>query len=247
MPSKRLVGYILLTALLIPLLGCVYWRLLEVKNQLADFEKHCSLQNRDALEVAFRNPVLLKEDILFLAKRPPTFAEDGPQQVMWQYHFVKQYPYPPHQEEARGSYDVPVRLFFRENRVNRGTLPERFYLLMPRAFLIEAIRAIGRARVNPVNRYARGEFYESQEKWKTPLPKKQDFLRLLGRPYAEEVTETASTLTYVYVLQREVSDPTPRQEAWGRLTFAKGGEEPIRVEAKFAGLRLALSFQKGGS
>jgi hypothetical protein len=245
MLSKRFVACFLLTVLMISFSGCVYLRLLEVKRQLADFEKHCALENRDALAVTFRKPVLLKEDVLFLAKRGPTFAEDGPQRGMWQYQFVKQYP--PQQPEEKGLYDVPVGLFFQEDKLYRGTLPERFYHLMPRAFLIEAMRTIGRAQVNPVDRHARGEFYEIQEQWKYPLPKKQDFLRLLGSPYSEEDTETTSTLTYIYVLQRGVSDPAPRQEAWGRLTFSKGVDEPVQIEAKLAGLRLSLSIRRGGS
>jgi hypothetical protein len=245
MPSKRLFDYFLLIVLIISLAGCVYLRLLEVKHQLADFEHHCSLEDRDDLGVNFRSPVLLKEDILFLAKRGPTFAEDGPKQGTWEYHFIKQYL--PHQEEARGTYDLPVRLFFRENKMNRGTLPERFCRLMPRAFLIEVFRAIGRVHVNPANRHAQGEFYENQEKWGTPLPKKQDFLRLLGEPYSEENTETTSTLTFRYLLQRGGHDQSPRPDAWARLTFLKAGENPIRMEAKFAGLRLTLTFQRGGS
>lgn len=243
MPSKRFVACFLLTLLMISFSGCVYLRLLEVKRQLADFEKHCSLENRDALVVTFRKPVLLKEDVLFLAKRGPTFAEDGPQQGMWQYHFVKQSP--PQQPEEKGLYDVPIGLFFQEDKVYRGTLPERFYHLMPRAFLIEAMRTIGRAQVNPVDRHARGEFYEGQVKWKTPLPKKQDFLEVLGSPYSEEDADSTSTITYVYQLQRGAPDPKPPTEARARLIFQKGVEELVEIEAKFAGLGLSLFFQKG--
>jgi hypothetical protein len=118
---------------------------------------------------------------------------------------------------------------------------------MPRAFLIEAIRAIGRARVNPVNRHAKGEFYESLEKWEIPLPGKQDFLRLLGRPYAEENTDSTSMLTFVYQLQRGRPDPEPPTDAWARFSFLKGEEELVQIEAKFAGLGFSLSFRKGRS
>lgn len=74
MPLKRIIFLFLLGALLVPLGGCVYLRLLEVKHQLADFEKHCVLENRDALAVIFLKPVLRKEDILHLAKRGLTFV-----------------------------------------------------------------------------------------------------------------------------------------------------------------------------
>ncbi|MEW6665694.1 MAG: hypothetical protein AB1512_10810 [Thermodesulfobacteriota bacterium] len=243
MPFRRFVAWFLLSALVIPIAGCVYLRLLEVKRQLADFEKYCSLENRDALVVIFHKPVLLKDDILLLARRGPTLAEDGPKKSLWQYHFVKQYL--PHQEEEKGRYDVPVRLFFEENKMYGGTLPEAFYHLMPRAFLIEAIRAIGRSRVNPVKRHAKGEFYESRVKLETPLPKKQDFLRLLGRPYSEEDKEGTSTLTFVYRLQRGKLDRKPQTDAWARLTFLKGEENLTQIEAKFAGLGLSLSLRKG--
>jgi hypothetical protein len=243
MPLKRIIFLFLLGALLVPLGGCVYLRLLEVKHQLADFEKHCVLENRDALAVIFLNPVLQKEDILHLAKRGPTFVEDDPLQAMWQYHFTKVYPSP--QEGEGGVRDVPVRLHFQENKVRMGTLPEPFYRLMPRAFLVEALRAVGRARVNPVTRYGRGEFYESREKWETPIPRKQDFLELLGRPYSEEIAESTSTLTFVYRLQRSGPDSGPPTEARTRLTFLKGVEDLVEAEAKFAGMGFSLSLRKG--
>jgi hypothetical protein len=243
MPLKRLILFFLLGLLLVPLAGCVYLRLLEVKHQLADFEKHCILENRDALAVTFLKPVLRKEDILLLAKRGPTFLEDDPRQGMWQYHFTKVYP--SHQEGEGGLYDGPVQLYFEGNKMSMGTLPERFYRLMPRAFLIEAIRAVGRARVNPATRYGRGKFFESPEKWETPIPRKQDFLELLGKPYSEEIAEGTSTLTFVYRLQRSGNDSGPPTEARARLTFLEGAEELVEAEAKFAGMGFALSFRKG--
>jgi hypothetical protein len=140
---------------------------------------------------------------------------------------------------------VQVRLHFQENKVRMGTLPEPFYRLMPRAFLVEALRAVGRARVNPATRYARGEFYEGREKWETPIPRKQDFLELLGRPYSEETAGNTSTLTFVYRLQRSGPDSGPPTEAKARFTFLKGVEDLVEAEAKFAGMGFNLSLRKG--
>jgi len=244
MTPKPLIPCFLLLLAITSLSGCVYLRLLEIKRQLADFGRHCTLEYRDALVVVFREPVLLKEDILYLAKKGPTMAEETPRHSMWQYHFVKQYP--PRQEGEGGVFDVPVRLFFDEHKMNMGALPARFYELMPRDFILEAIRAIGHAQVNPVTRYAEGRFHGKQNNTPIPLPRKQDLLRLMGRPYSVEDSGRDCTLSFLYSLQRGKTDPSPPSEAWARLTFSKEGGGLTKIEAKFAGMRFVLSPGKSG-
>ncbi|MBN1103935.1 MAG: hypothetical protein JXL84_11025 [Deltaproteobacteria bacterium] len=244
MSRKQWVPCFLMVPLLALLSGCIYMRLLEIKRQLADFERHCALEYQDALVVVFREPVLLKQDILHLAKHGPTMAEEGRRRNIWQYHFVKQYP--PRQEGEKGIFDVPVRLFFDDHRMNMGSLPARFFELLPRDFIIEGIRAIGRSHVNPVTRYGEGRFDGKHERPAIPIPQKQDFLRLLGRPYSIENADKDSTLNFLYSLQRGAADPSPPSAAWARLTFAKGGEELSKIEARFAGMRLVLSLDKPG-
>jgi hypothetical protein len=244
MTHKRLISWFLLFLLITSLSGCVYLRLLEIKRQLADFERHFSLEYRDALVVVSREPVLLKEDILYLARNRPSRAEEGPRHSMWQYYFVKQYP--PRQEEEGGGFDVPVRLFFDKDKLYMGALPARYFKLMPRAFIIEALSAIGRAQVNPITRYAEGRFTMKIKKWGDPLPRRQDFLKLMGRPYSIDNTDEDTTLSFLYSLQRGGPDPSPPSAAWARLTFSRGAEELSKIEAKFAGMRLVLSLGRSG-
>lgn len=241
MRCRRYVCFVLLTVLASTLSGCVYLRLLKTKLQLAEFEKNFTLENRHALAVTFLNPLLQKKDILHVAKRGPSLEEETPEGSMWQYDLVKVYP--PGQEGEGGAYDVSARLFFRENTLYRGTFPERFYHQIPRAFIVEASRALGRAQVDPINRYAKGEFHEQRERNEIPLPGKEDFLRLLGKPHSEKNTEDGLSLTYIYRLQKGKPDPQPPTDAWLRLLFMKGNDALSAIEAKFAGMRLTLSLR----
>jgi hypothetical protein len=220
--------------------GCVYLRLLEVKLQLVDFEKYFKIEQRNGLSLVCLKPVLSTQDISALAKRGPTFAEAGAPQTVWQYHFTKQYHHP---ESEKGIFDVPVVLVFQKDKLCMGTLPERFCEVMPRAFIIEAFRAIGRAEVNPIDRSAKGPFFERAKDKGIPIPKSHDFVRLLGKPFAEEKSGAVTIFTFVYRLQRGSQDPAPPTDAWARFSFLQGGEKLLKIEAKFAGMKLTLSFE----
>jgi hypothetical protein len=214
--------------------------LLEVKLQLADFEKYFKIEHGNGFSLVCLKPVLSTQDILTLAKRGPTFAEGSAQQTVWQYHFTKQYPHP---ESGKETFDVPVVLLFQQDKLCMGTLPERFGEVMPTAFIIEVFRAIGRAGVNPIDRSAKGSFFERAKDKGIPIPKSHDFVRLLGKPFAEEKSGAVTIFTFVYRLQRGSQDPAPATDAWARFSFLQGGEKLQKIEAKFAGMKLTLSFE----
>ena len=58
--------------------GCVYLRLLQVKNQLNDFEGNFDLKDQNGLKLVFKNPVLLSRDIVWLTKNNPISREHSP-------------------------------------------------------------------------------------------------------------------------------------------------------------------------
>ena len=227
-------------AILITLLaGCIYVRLLEVKLQLTDFEKYFKIENGKGLSLVFFKPVLSSQDILAMAKRGPTSGEGDAQQMVWQYHFIKQYPHP---EPEKAAYDVPVSLVFRENKLCTGTLPERFYEILPREFIIDAFKAVGRAEVNMIERSAKGSFFERDKEKGGALPKSADIERLLGKPFSEEKSGEVTVRTFVYRLQKNSLDTAPPINAWARFTFIQESEELRKIEAKFAGMRVTLHF-----
>jgi hypothetical protein len=66
-----------LAALGLLLGGCVYLRLLAFKRQLADFDRHFTLQTDDGLRLGCLTPVLLPEDFRWLGLTPETVKTLG--------------------------------------------------------------------------------------------------------------------------------------------------------------------------
>ncbi|MBT7108672.1 MAG: hypothetical protein HN942_06405, partial [Methylococcales bacterium] len=80
---------LLVSALLSSLTGCVWWRLYQVYNQMAEFDEHFSVQHDQSFTLLFKDPVVYSEDFVFLAKLQPT--QKGVHQGVhrWDYFFQK--------------------------------------------------------------------------------------------------------------------------------------------------------------
>src|SRR4051812_2223438 len=78
-----------LVAALMGLSGCVYLRLLALKRQLGDFDRHFALQTTDGLRLTCLHPVLLNDDVRWLGILPETVTTLR-QAEQWHVHWVKQ-------------------------------------------------------------------------------------------------------------------------------------------------------------
>ena len=66
--------------------GCFYTRLMQLKGQLAKYDKNFKTGGTDEFSITALNPVLLQDDLLKL-EMIPTEKIGG----SWQYVFIKQY------------------------------------------------------------------------------------------------------------------------------------------------------------
>ena len=67
--------------LLLPLSGCVYLRLLQIKKQLLEFDRNFSLSGRSSLVIEFKNPVLYAKDARFLIGADPLSRTPGDEET----------------------------------------------------------------------------------------------------------------------------------------------------------------------
>ena len=72
-----LLAAVALGALSLALGGCVYLRLLAIKRQLADFDRHFTLQQADGLRLICRDPVLLSQDFTWMGVVPESKRKLG--------------------------------------------------------------------------------------------------------------------------------------------------------------------------
>lgn len=224
--------------------GCVYLRLVLVKQQLAKPERTLALDASDGLRLSFLEPVLHPGDVLRIARRRPSQVEDDQDPVRWIYRFSKR---------ARGAagsggrFDVAVELFFSGGRLSGGRLPERFGRILDPGFVRETLRAIGRSRVEVAPRTVLGRIPPERVDGGS-LPTPHAVARLFGRPHQRIDEGGGVRLLYRYRLERDHGSPRART---GRVevafTFLPGSGRLVRVQARFADLCLDLVYPPGSS
>lgn len=174
--------------------GCVYLRLLELKRQFAQFDRHFALHTSDGLRIVAQHPVLLTEDVRWLGLRPETIRRLG-QAEQWHIRWVKQLP-PGVIDKA--TFYVALDLTFANGKLTGIAIPESYFALLPKEFVIGMIRSLGGAQVDKSAR--RVEAAVDADAARLARPKLPTVDKILGVP-TEEREEGRHTLQrYRYIL-----------------------------------------------
>jgi len=110
--------------------GCIYLRLLELRNQLASFDRYFEADLRDGVKITCRKPVLLDEDMAFFKLVPEARERVGAAE-RWHFRWVKAYAVA---DENPRNYEVAVDFIFVDHRLTRVILPERLFAFIPKQF-----------------------------------------------------------------------------------------------------------------
>lgn len=144
---RRLLAVGLAAACLL-LGGCIYLRLLELKLQLDDFDRHFAFETQTGLTLVLRSPVLRADDVRWIGFKPETIRRDQDAEH-WHVRWVKELP-PGVQEKL--TYDLALDLDFTEGRLARVQIPEKYFAMLPKEFAAGLIRSVGRGRVDKTAR-----------------------------------------------------------------------------------------------
>lgn len=124
--------------------GCVYLRLLELKRQFAQFDRHFALHTHDGLRIVAQHPVLLADDVRWIGLRPETIKKLG-QAEQWHVRWVKQLP-PGVIDKA--TFYLALDLTFAGGKLTGMAIPESYFALLPKEFVVGMLRSLGGARVD---------------------------------------------------------------------------------------------------
>ncbi|MFA5058237.1 MAG: hypothetical protein WC485_09005 [Opitutaceae bacterium] len=175
--------------------GCIYLRLLEVKNQLADFDRYFETDLRDGLKLTCRTPVLLDEDMAFFHLAPESRQRVGVAE-RWHFRWVKDGTAPAGQS---GSDEIAMDLIFVNHRLTRVRLPERLFAFVPKHFFLTVVRAFGQAQIDREHRTARASVHEVLGPDKIPPPPTgQELQAQLGAPIETQETPAGLIWRYAY-------------------------------------------------
>lgn len=235
--------YSFLLLLLLVLGGCVWLRLLEIKNQLTDFDENFRVEVVDRhFTVHFHDPVLLGEDVVYLSKLHPRGELPGAKGDQWFLDFrmspVRK------EEQARQVITFGMR-FDAEQRLKSFDFSPLFLELAPAAFLEASIRSLGLGTVDQEKRQLKVD-PEHLPKLAGPLPSRLDIVTVLGPPEEDYVYENLRILRYRFLCEcRPVSAKyESRREADAKLFFAPDNDRLVRLSGRFAGLKLSIDYRK---
>jgi hypothetical protein len=174
--------------------GCVYLRLLELKRQFEHFDHFFALNLEDGLRISCQTPVLRTSDVRWIGLKPETTRKLG-QAEQWQVRWVKQVPMdaPPEKQQ----FDIIIELSFVEDLLTRVAIPERYFAVMPKKFLVSVLKSLAGARVDQAGRKLEAEV--SAEEMAAARPNLPGIDKLLGRPSEERVEGPLTIVRYRYV------------------------------------------------
>ncbi|WP_414664304.1 hypothetical protein [Horticoccus sp. 23ND18S-11] len=186
------VAVIALAAAALLLSGCVYLRLFELKQQLARFDRFFSLQTQDGLALICLTPVVRSNDIRWIGVKPEHTKKIG-QAEQWQVRMVKQ---KSSEAPEKVPFDILLEFTFVEDKLTRVAIPERYFALMPKSFLVGVIRSLGGGKVDQLGKQI--EATVAGADIAAARPRLPAIDRLLGAPTEEREDGTRSIVRYRY-------------------------------------------------
>lgn len=217
------------------LAGCVYWRLLQFKQQLGDFSANFSVENGRCYTLVSLHPLLRGEDVDGLMGVEPSRREQAAGLEWRVYAF--------HKEPPDGAAPLVYRLGFAGDRLQRIEFPAQFTQLYPEDGLSGLLAALGGAELDRRERRARARL--AREQLAAGLPDRAGVDSALGAP-GERVPEAdGETWIYRYRLETVTAGKAERKRrAFGQFSFDSAG----RLRQLAAGIgRHDLTFDVAGA
>jgi len=235
---------VLLIVLALTLVGCVWLRLLEIKNQLAEFDTYART------EVAERHfilhllePALLSEDFVYLSKLRPSRVEPLPGGgYRWYLDFHLD---PATTREQKSLIVSFIMTYTAKERLAAFDFSPLFVEMAPAAFLEASIRSLGVGKVDQDKRQLKVN-PEDLPKLTASLPRQADITKVMGPP-----TEENSEVGLKVLIYRFKADALPvdkeyeeRRLAIAKLYFDPVKDELVGLKGRFAGLKLSIDYRK---
>lgn len=195
---RRRSKAILFLPILFLLSGCVYLRLLKVKNQLSDFDANFTVGGRTSWTLFFKNPVMYDRDVSFLIGSPPQHVSTGTAGAVYDYEF----------QMVRASTDIAptalenlsLRLTMNGRMVESLVVPETFLLYFSRRIVESSFRQAKNAEVLELKKTAKAQIHLTPDV-DAELPTRDRTLLLLGPPLKAEKEGDTDVWTYRYAIK----------------------------------------------
>lgn len=212
--------------------------MLDVRDQLNDFETNFDLNDERGLTLVFKNPVLMSDDVIWLMKGSPLSVKPEQEGQLWTYVFQKQYLT---SQEEGDEYDIPILMVMEDDKLTEVSFPERFLNNLSIPLLKKILASMGNADISKLSRSASSK-YEGDDP--NEIPTSDNVQETLGIPYEIEDLGENSKLSYLYYLEDAQGNAT-KDNLNFELWFIAGNDDKAlkRVGGKIRGIKLSLDFE----
>ena len=156
---------------------------------------------------------------------------------LWEYILEKQYGDVNDQE---GDFNIPISMVFVNNKLNQISFPERFLKYLSKPLLARMLASMGEAEINKAKRKAGSRF---QARDTVEIPREQQVLDVLGKPYFTEESDDTKRLIYAYSLKK--ANLEPGNNGFSLIMtfkFKKEDDRLRKTEINLQGLKMSLDF-----
>ena len=226
---KRLALMVLALLVLLSASGCVFFRLLQLKHQLAKFDENFSVETADGLTVTFLNPVILERD-MWLLGLPPSVQEVFPSHTNWVHIFQKQYA---SGDREDFNFDLSVSSRFEDRKLTEFGISEGYFAFIPKEAVLLTIRSLGKVEIDVASRKASLEVTDDDSIEDFAAPNRRNIINTLGIPYLQNEGNETRSLEYRYILlppsTQTKSENPPGDPKIYRLRFFFDQEDEISM------------------
>jgi len=245
---QKKLNYILRVLLIFGILfgmtGCLEWvRAYQTYLQMDEFDRYFAITVTDDFTVHFKEPKLLSEDFVALAKLHASTEEKTADGKVWRYWFRKV-------DKDNKLITPEIHYYFdlafnKLDKITDWTFSSLFLKIAPPEFLEASFRSLGGAEINEEKQQLKAKA-ESMEKIAAELPKKSAVVKHLGEPL--EITEDDQQLqVYYYKFRLDAHEIEEGYEERAiselRLFFDKTTTELVKMSGSFAGLKISINYR----
>ncbi len=237
----RIICLVIFTA---TLTGCAYWwRAYQTYQQMGEFDKYFSVVAADDFSLKFKEPIMLSEDFVSLARLRPTEETQAPGGKHWRYWFHKIDGY---KKPVSPKVEFHSDLDFNKNdKLVAWSFSSLFLEIAPPKFLEASLRSIGGGEINKDKMQLRGNT-DAIEKIAADLPKKPAVVAKIGQPFEIKKEKGKEIYVYRFLLDTKTIDEGYEDRAISevKLSFDNKTQELVRMAGRFAGLKISINYKK---
>jgi hypothetical protein len=215
--------------------GCILERIFRVKNQLCDFEKNFQIEITQGFRVVLRDPVMLDEDITWLAGAQPSEQKFVSDELVMTYIAERK------GIHSIGQYDLPIELRFvrldGEYRLKEGSLGKNLADILTDELLSQIMQTICKSEKSLVKQQI---IIDIKELDQSLLPAGSEITAILGPPNPNSGIEHRQIYDYQLKNHDEIEKETTIE-----IYYDNADERVIRIKVKYLRYNLDADFEKG--